>query len=69
MPKDQFLRILKLNPGVRNYEFGLTGNPTCILVVFFWHGDTFGFLGSYKLLETLRGEHADQMRRIIRLLM
>jgi hypothetical protein len=65
---DQFLRILQLNPEIRKYEFGITGKPTCVLVVFFSHGELFGFLGSYKLLETLRGEHADQMRRIIRLL-
>jgi len=65
---DHFLRILRLNPEMRRHEFGITGKPSCILIVFPQHGEVFGFIGSYKLLETLRGEHEDRMRKIIRLL-
>jgi hypothetical protein len=63
-----FLSIVELNPEMRKYEFGITGMPTSIMVIFIENKVALGFIGSYKLLESLRGLHADQMREIIRAL-
>jgi len=66
LPTSRFLRIMEFNPEMRKYEFGITGRPSSILVVFFKSGAAYGFIGRYKLLESLRGQHADQMRQIIK---
>jgi hypothetical protein len=63
---DQFLSILELNPEMRKYEFGITGRPSSILVVLFEGDEVLGYIGSYKLLESLRGVQGDQIRKIIR---
>ncbi|MGA8903945.1 MAG: hypothetical protein WB661_02930 [Candidatus Bathyarchaeia archaeon] len=64
---DRFLSILKLNPEIGDYEFGLTGRPNSILIVLFEGEETLGYIGSYKLLESLRGLHGDELRKTIRL--
>ena len=51
----KFLSILELNPEMREYEFGLTGRPSNILIVLLEGEQTHGYIGSYKLLESLSG--------------
>jgi hypothetical protein len=65
---DQFLRIFELNPEMRKYEFGITGRPNSILVVLFEGDVVLGYIGNYKLLDSLRGVQGDQIRKILQAL-
>jgi len=65
---DVFVSLLKLNPEIRGFEFGLTGKPKSVLIGLFEGEKISGYVGSYELGDSIRGRQSDSIKKIIKAL-
>ena len=63
-----FLDLVRLNPALKRYEFGLAGKPKNALVVIIEGEETEAWVAPLRLVDSLMGIRANRIRRAIRAL-